>query len=628
MPQISKIRNSALDIACFIPYYIATRGGTMHTKCIIFLLALTNLIFASERTVVAEEFIRVTCPYCPGAARGLRENYARSYDSLLVIAVHTAAPFLCTDGSARISYYGISGVPTVKIDGILSTVGGVSAPGTMYPTYLHQFTTRATIDSPLEIALDCTYDTVSNIGSVTTTIENTSASTVSGILQFSIIENSIPYSWGGGLTTVEHVLRDMLPDAAGESVTIPSSDTIIRSRDFTISGAWDEENCNIVVFVQAASREIYQGAEIDILKNLNVDYYGLTMTELSGNGNGVAEPGEQIRMFIKGKNNGTEVYSGTTTINSSSPYISITNTNPQSVAIEPGDVDTVLNIDIAIDAGCPSPYTWNFDITFNSGDMNTISFIISHATGFYDNMESGQGGWTHTGSIDNWHLTEHKSNSPTHSWYCGVENSWLYTDRNDASLISPNFVVTPDSALRFFHQYALETGYDYTYAEIDNNCGWWHILGEFNGILGSWTEQTYSLSTFSGQTARLRFRFISDANTTAEGWYIDDVRIPNILAIKENKSSRAPLTMHVAPNPFTSRLNITCNYSGLAQIKIYDASGRLIRDYEMSGSDARTGTHIIWNGTDQHGDEMASGVYFVRLVTDEKTITEKTLLVR
>lgn len=600
----------------------------MHKKIALLMLVLLGVLFASERIVVAEDFLRVTCPYCPGAERGLRENYARSYDSLIVISVHTAAPFLCTDGSQRISYYGISGVPTVKFDGILSIVGGVGAPGTMYPTYLHQFGTRKVIDSPLKMVLTCTYDTLGNTGSITATVENTSASAVSGTLQFSVIEDGIPYSWGGGLTTVEHVLRDMLPDASGEAVSIPASDTVVRSRDFTIDGAWNEANCNIVVFVQGASKEIYQGAETAIIKALDVDYYGLTIAELSGNGNGVAEPGEQIRMFIKGKNNGTDVYSGSSTINSTSPYVSIINTTPQSVAIDPGDVDTVMNIDIAIDAGCPSPYTWDFQIVFSAGDANNISFIIAHATGFSDNMESGQGGWTHTGSIDNWHLTEHKSNSPTHSWYCGVENTWQYTDRNDASLVSPRLIITPDSALSFWHQYGLEAGYDYTYVEIDNNCGWWYILGEFNGYLGSWAEQTYSLSEFSGQTARLRFRFISDANTVAEGWYVDDVRVPNILGIQENNDRRAPLTMHISPNPFTNRLNIVCNCVGPFRINIYDASGRLVRDYGKSGFDAPGPINIVWEGLDHNGNTMASGVYFVQLAAAEKSITRKILLMR
>ncbi len=56
---------------------------------------------------------------------------------------------------------------------------------------------------------------------------------------------------------------------------------------------------------------------------------------------------------------------------------------------------------------------------------------------FVDNIEFDQDGWTHSGSSDNWHITTHKSNSPTHSWYSGVEDTWQYTNLNDASLISP-----------------------------------------------------------------------------------------------------------------------------------------------------------------------------------------------
>jgi hypothetical protein len=601
----------------------------MRTKVVIVMLFLVGLSFASERIVVAEKFLRVTCPYCPGAERGLNENYGRTYDSLIVISCHTAAPFACTDGTQRLNYYGITGVPTVKFDGILTVAGGVSYPGTMYPTYLHQFSARTTVASPLEIALTCTYDTSSNTGSISATIENTSASTVSGTLHFSLIENNIPYNWGG-LTTVEHVLRDMLPDANGEAVSITASDTIIRSRDFTIDNAWTEENCNIIVFVQATSREIYQGAEIGVIKAADIDYYGLTLTELYGNGNGVAEPGEQIRMFITGKNNGTDTYSGTTTINSTSPYLSIIATNPQSVAIEPGDVDTVLNIDIDIDGACPSPYTWNFQLTFDTGDTNNVDFIISNSTGFSDDMESGQGNWTHTGIYDNWHLTEHKSNSPTHSWYCGLENTWQYTDRNDASLISPRFVVTPDSALNFWHQYALETGYDYTYVEIDNNCGWWHILDEFNGYLTSWTEETYSLSEYSGQTARLRFRFISDQNTVAEGWYVDDIFIPDILGIEENTGNSVHMTLSISPNPFKDHTRIECTgYSSIqkATVRIFDITGRVVKSFSLPVT-LSPSTSVIWDGSDQNGTRIANGVYFVQLNTGEAIITKKALFVR
>ena len=64
------------------------------------------------------------------------------------------------------------------------------------------------------------------------------------------------------MTTVEHVCRKMLPNASGEAVSIPASDTIVRSRGFTITTPWIENNIMIVVFVQSSAKLVYQAAEI------------------------------------------------------------------------------------------------------------------------------------------------------------------------------------------------------------------------------------------------------------------------------------------------------------------------------------------------------------------------------
>lgn len=493
----------------------------------------------------------------------------------------------------------------------------------MFPHYLHRITSRQGISAPLTIDLTCTYDSLANSGSVEATITNTSGSTVSGLLHFAITESDIPYNWYG-LTTVEHVCRDFLPNASGESVSIPAGDTIIRSRPFTISGAWDEHECDIAVFVQGASREIYQGAEIGVMEIPNMDYYGLTFNELSGNGNGVAQAGETIRMYLTGKNNGTGDYTGSASINSSDSYITIQSSTPQVVSVGPGDDDTVIVVDAAIDGSCPSPHTWNFDLIFASGDQDNVDFIITDSPGFTDDIESGQGGWTHSGGNDNWHITEYRSHSPTHSWYCGIESNHQYTNLNDASLISPYFVVTPDSSLTFWHRYSLETNYDYTYVEIDNNSGWWIILDEFNGFMTSWSQETYPLSAYDGQTARLRFRFISDQSVVAEGWYVDDVMIPTIIGINEENGKALPVTLQVSPNPFKGVLSINHTTVGSERqdIYIYDATGRLVKSYPQQHG------VISWNGSDEHGNEVPAGIYFVQLVTDKEILTQKALLLK
>jgi hypothetical protein len=225
----------------------------------------------------------------------------------------------------------------------------------MYPFYRHHATTRTAVVSPLEITLACNYDSTTNQGTIDATVENTSVSVVNGNIHFVVIEDSIPYNWSGG-TRLDHVMRDMVPDANGEAVTVPVADTILRTRSFTIDPTWNELNCKIVVFVQGASRAIYQGAEIGIVPQPAMVYYGLELTEITGNGNGYAEPGEQFQIDALAKNMGTGTFAAPTMVSCNDPYISITQTYVYIYSLEPGDVDTVYGWTFDVASGCPTPY--------------------------------------------------------------------------------------------------------------------------------------------------------------------------------------------------------------------------------------------------------------------------------
>lgn len=544
-----------------------------------------------------------------------------------MIAYHASGyPFYCADGGQRWSYYGVSGTPTVRIDGSSQEVGGVSWPGTMYPIYRRWATNRASVASPLVIRMDCVYDSSANTGTVTATITNTSTGTVSGNVQFAVTENKIPYNWSG-LTTVEHVCRDMLPDGTGEAVTIAAGDSVVKTRDFTIQAGWNENNIYIVSFVQGSTREIYQAAQIGIMTQPDMDYNGATLTELSGNNNRVAQPGEDIRMYVMAKNNGSGTYPGGAAVSITDPYITVTASNPLTVAVGAGDIDTVLSFDFSIAANCPTPYTAQFGLIFGSpGDTVTFKFMVVNRTGFADDMESGTNGWTTAGYNINWHQTTYKSHSATHSWYSGAESNHQYTVLNDASLISPYFVVTPDSALTFWHQYATETNYDYSYCEVDNNCGWWQTLGTYNGTLSTWTQASFPFGAYSGQTVRLRFRFVSDQSVNAEGWYVDDVTVP-MTGIAEGGGTNRLVNLRVSPNPFRSSTAITIGSvpqiggSKGKELKIYDASGRLVKAFALS-----TAPYAVrWDGTDLGGVPVPAGVYFVKLSSGNSSQTDKVL---
>ena len=78
------------------------------------------------------------------------------------------------------------------------------------------------------------------------------------------------------------------------------------------------------------------------------------------------------------------------------------------------------------------------------------------------------------------------------------------------------------------------------------------------------------------------------------------------------------------PNPFSSLtvIRYSCQRLSKGSLKIYDISGRLVKtliDGEIEG-----GCHRArWNGKDNKGNEVASGVYFVRLVAGDNSTSRK-----
>ncbi len=83
------------------------------------------------------------------------------------------------------------------------------------------------------------------------------------------------------------------------------------------------------------------------------------------------------------------------------------------------------------------------------------------------------------------------------------------------------------------------------------------------------------------------------------------------------------------PNPFNPMTEIRFELGAPQQVslKIYDVTGRLVRDLE-SGSLDRGPHSRVWQGRDSSGRQVPSGAYYVRLVTDSKVENQKILLLK
>ena len=82
------------------------------------------------------------------------------------------------------------------------------------------------------------------------------------------------------------------------------------------------------------------------------------------------------------------------------------------------------------------------------------------------------------------------------------------------------------------------------------------------------------------------------------------------------------------PNPFNPCTTIRYELArpGPVRLQVYDLRGALVRTLQDGNSPAG-GFEIGWNGEDEHGARVASGVYFYRLSTPGFSQTRKMVLI-
>ena len=170
-------------------------------------------------------------------------------DSIAIIAYHSRDPFSGDDGDTRLTYYAPSGVPTTYFNGTQSIVGGWDG---VFNYYLSAYNNQMTVAVPCTISLmGSSYDR--NSRNLVVNVKVTAVDTIpysSLRLLMAFTETDINYSWGG-LPKVNHLLREMLPDAYGYLFTIRSAgQSYAKTEPLNVITGYNDEKCEVVIFVQ------------------------------------------------------------------------------------------------------------------------------------------------------------------------------------------------------------------------------------------------------------------------------------------------------------------------------------------------------------------------------------------
>jgi hypothetical protein len=83
------------------------------------------------------------------------------------------------------------------------------------------------------------------------------------------------------------------------------------------------------------------------------------------------------------------------------------------------------------------------------------------------------------------------------------------------------------------------------------------------------------------------------------------------------------------PNPFnpTTTINYSIANAGHVDLTIYDVNGAVVRRL-VSGERRPNNYHVIWDGTNQKGNGVASGVYFYKLRAPKFTASKKMVFLK
>jgi len=95
------------------------------------------------------------------------------------------------------------------------------------------------------------------------------------------------------------------------------------------------------------------------------------------------------------------------------------------------------------------------------------------------------------------------------------------------------------------------------------------------------------------------------------------------------KVTPTTFALHPAyPNPFNPNTNLSFTLPNAVSysMNIYNVAGQLVRSYEDMGN---VGLNVItWDGKDNAGDEVASGIYFYKLIAGQHQATRKMVILK
>jgi aminopeptidase N len=199
----------------------------------------------------------------------------------------------------------------------------------------------------------------------------------------------------------------------------------------------------------------------------------------------------------------------------------------------------------------------------------------------------------------------------------------------------------------FFSEYIYQAGYPnyrvgwYSQPMVDN----WQLVLDISQTNGSnappvfhipvqilvhlTSHDTLLTITIDTSPQRNTFEFTEPVNSIAfdpNSWILKKVQVVNGVEelVQENSANR----ISVSPNPFRNRVNFLIAGTTSKSVEICDISGRRVRFFYYPVKEGKTVANISWDGKDEIGKKLPSGIYLAKISSETKNSQIKLMLLK
>jgi hypothetical protein len=252
---------------------------------------------------------------------------------------------------------------------------------------------------------------------------------------------------------------------------------------------------------------------------------------------------------------------------------------------------------------------------------------------------------------DNWTIESGPWQTATHQSRTFLTDNWggsgFYAPGADVAIRTTESISIPSEKstwLLFDQSLYTEWDHDFVYVSASIDMDEWTTLYTEAGKHDEWHQLLIDLSDFAGQDIYLQFRLIDDTNDNAAifeltdpGWSIANLRVISgkpVSTVDEYLYKPMISLNQNFPNPFNPETTIGFNVTGsgdssyhTVSISIYNVRGQRVRT--LVSAEFPSGEYsVTWNGRDDNGVSVGSGIYLYRLTSSDLVRTRKMILIK